>query len=288
MPNCMCECHGRGVYGMCSIEGGCGHLHAEQAASPAASRRCAQGRFCARKEPERDEHGKPTGKYLAAVIETERGLCGTCQSRVARAVKSLAVDALQLSAMLGESGAAEVFVDGSRDLPTPMRLSLEALRSEIDSELQCWAEPVAEVLGVEWDTGAMRQTRTMPRIVRAANLLGAALPTLFALPDQEHPAWADGYPVWDEILDCQDTLIRDGIAGALSLLDLHRRSYAATGQTILRHRLPTPCPWCDFLTLVRLDGSDHVECENCQKTVDQQHYDWFVRILLAQQQGSVA
>jgi hypothetical protein len=278
VAECMCECHGRGVYGTCSIEGGCGHLHDD-------SRRCAQGRFCARKEPERDENGEPTGKFLAAMITVERGLCATCERKVEHAVGTLAEDALILSTMLGESGAAEVLVDGSRDLPTPLRLSLEALRAEIDTELQAWVEPVAERLGIEWDTQAAGRSRTMPRIVRAARVLGAAISTLLRLPVQEHPAWHNGLPVWDPAEDCQGTIVRDGIDGAISLLDLHRRSFAATGQTVLRNRLPTPCPWCDFAALVRLDGADHVECENCHKEIDERHYNWLVHVLVAQQES---
>jgi hypothetical protein len=277
---CSCDCHGHGKFGTCSIEGGCGHLHVEH--------RCAQDKFCALKAPERDASGKPTGKWLPQVIEIERGLCRACTSRVGKAVSALAEDALILTFLLGDQGtASEVCVAASPELRVPVRLTIEALRADIDTELTAWAEPVADKLGIEWDTADMTRTRIMPRIVRAVHLLRSAVPTLLALPEQDHPAWADGMPVRDAE-GRQRYLARDGVAGALSLLELHRRAYAATGRTHLVHRLPTPCPWCDHRTLVRHNGQSHVECENCAHTVEEKLYDWFVGASLAAQQSRPA
>ena len=61
---------------------------------------------------------------------------------------------------------------------------------------------------------------------------------------------------------------------------LHHRVRLVAGRTKLVHRLTPACPWCDQTTLVRYNGSTHVECENCRKMIDEKHYSWFVTVLV--------
>lgn len=273
MTDCGCSCHGGGVYGECDIEGGCGHLHVEH--------RCARGDRCKNRMPLRDEAGAATGYFLAAQIEIPRGLCARCISDVEHALNHLTGDVVELTMHLGKTGqAGGVMVSSSFDHPVPIQVNLEALRAEIDSELQAWAEPVAEILGIEWDTDSMHRTRMAPRVQRAAHLLARSVSTLLALPETEHPAWGNGLPVWDVELGCQDTTVRDGVDGALHLIELHRRAYAALGRTEYVERLPHPCPWCNWITLIRRNGQDNVECENCHKIVRRELLDWLAKELI--------
>jgi hypothetical protein len=277
---CGCACHGAGPYGACDVEGGCGSAGCDYD----IDHRCARGDHCQDREPVRDTDGRHTGTWLPRRIDVERGLCDTCTRTVEHALHHLTGDVVELSMLIGRSGTlTETIVTSTRDLPIPISVTLEALRAEIDTELQAWAEPVAEQLNVEWDTAAMGHTRMAVRVQRAAQLLANAVDTLLALDPQEHPAWEHGEPVRaPEFLPdhVQDTVIRDGVDGALALLHLHRLAYSAAGRTELVHRLPTPCPWCDFRALVRHNGSSEVTCENCRRHIEERHYSWFVSVLV--------
>jgi hypothetical protein len=253
------------------------------------TRRCAAAENCADRFPERDDTGKPTGRWLPAAITAERGLCAACTRDVGYALGHFVGDVVELSMLIGSGDTiAETVVASSPDPTVPIRLALDALRTEIDDELQNWAEPVAEKLGVLWDTTGMGRSRIGPRVQRAAHLLVESVDTLIALPGQEHSAWAAGEPVWDLELGCQDVVVRDGITAGLDFIDLHRRCYAALGRTKLVHRLPTPCPWCDRSTLVRHNGADCVECEHCHRQIEEKYYSWFVAVLVREEQRHVA
>lgn len=281
---CPCECHGHGPGHPCSIEGGCGSVGCDYLDRP--EHRCASGDHCKGRTPQRRDDGTPTGMWLAATIATARGLCDRCLSDVTHAINHLTGDVVELTMMLGRIVPNEPgdIVTYSPTLKIPLQVNLEALRAEIDSELQSWVEPVAEMLGIDWDTDTMRRSRLAVRVQRAAHLLAQAVDTLVGLPDTEHPAWADGLPVWDHDLGCQDTTVRDGVDAGLHMIELHRRAYAALGRSRLVHRLPTPCPWCDVKMLVRNNGEDHVECENCHKVIPERHYSWLVSVLVREQQ----
>ena len=284
---CTCDCHAH-FRGACSIEGGCGSVGCVDGHMPDSdpyTRRCAAAESCVDRFPERDDAGKPTGRWLPCPITAERGLCRACARDVGYALGHFTGDVIELSMWIGSGDTlAETIVSSSPDPTVPIRLALDALRSEIDDELQSWAEPVAERLGIEWDTTAVGRTRIGPRVQRAAHLLLQSVDTLIGLPEQEHPAWVNGEPVWDFDLDCQETQFRDGVAAGLALIDLHRRVYCALGRTKLVHRLPTPCPWCDRNTLVRYNGSSQVDCEHCHRVIEEKYYNWFVAVLVREEQ----
>jgi len=270
---CLCSCHGQGVYGECDDDGGCGHLHVDH--------RCAKAERCKGRTPVRQDDGTPTGEWLAAQIGTARGLCERCVADVEHAINHLTGDVVELTMLIGRTGfGGEVTVSASPELQIPIRVNLDALRSAIDNELQAWAEPVAEKLNVPWDTTAMYRTRMAPRVQRAAHLLSRAVDTLLDLPDTEHSAWHNGEPVWDFELDCQDVRVRDGIDGALHLVELHRLAYIAVGRGEYVVRLPQPCLWCNWRSLVRRNGEDQVVCEHCHKTVRRELLDWLAKELI--------
>lgn len=283
-PTCPCRCHD-GLYAACDIDGGCGSVGCDYGAgSRPQDRRCARGEHCALRRPERDEDGTPTGAWLAAQIDTERGLCAGCVDLVQDALNHLTLDYVELTTLLGHSdnGALEVKVGGSSDLQVPVRLGVAALCAEIDDELQNWAEPVAEILGVGWDTWAMGNSRPGPRVERAVNLLKTAVDTLLGLGDQEHPAWRDGEPTWaPEFLPdlVQDTVIRDGVAGAVALLNLHRRAFATALRTECVQRFnPQRCTRCGLPALVRRNGEDCVVCQNCREVTPWDMIPFFCRV----------
>lgn len=287
---CPCQCHGQGALdATCDIPGGCGSGGCDylgtEARNDGTGHRCVRGDRCKAKTVVRDEKGAATGYFLPGLITAARGLCERCTSDVTHALNHLTGDVVELTMLVGRFGSGgDIIVTATPELKIPIQVHLEALRAEIDSELQAWAEPVAEALGIEWDTASMSRTRMAPRVQRAAHLLTRAVDTFLALPEVEHPAWENGEPVWDHELGCQDTTVRDGIDGGLHFIELHRRAYAALGRSNPVYRLPTPCPWCDYKSLVRENGGSDVHCEHCHKIIPERHYSWFVSVLVDERQ----
>lgn len=235
------------------MPGGCGHLHPE------------------------------TTVWLGAPIPGAGGLCRICEGRVGQAIAQMPRDVVQLSVLIGAGGGADQGgkIRSTPTPPIPIRVGIEALRAQIDHELQCWVEPVAESLGVEWDTARARRSRLAPRVQRAAAFLSGAVPALLALPAQEHSAWLDGEPLLDAD-GCQDTVCRDGVDGALGLLELHRRVFAVSGWSRLVHRLMAPCPWCSQRMVTQENGSDEKRCQSevCRgRLVPERSADWLAAVV---------
>lgn len=69
---------------------------------------------------------------------------------------------------------------------------------------------------------------------------------------------------------------------AEGIRDEHRQIRNRLGQTRPRIILPTPCPRCEHLTLVRTIERyrDQIDCGNCGHTITGDHYDFYTRLLL--------
>ena len=166
-------------------------------------------------------------------------------------------------------------VSGSRELPTPILLGIEALRAEIDFEVQFWAE----CLGQETATAM----RLRARVSRAVRWIGHRIDPLLALGPQLRTTWTvEGEPA-REVTGERHATETAGLAGALHLVALHGRVRVVAGRTKLVHRHFAACAHCGQRALVRQDGSDQVECESCGNGFDEKHYDWFARVTAAAQ-----
>lgn len=220
--------------------------------TPAPPHRCYRQAHCRDTET-------VNNKRLGAAINAERGLCPTCTRHLDLALGQLPADYVELSLLLGRhTRNVGPYITATKELPIPIRVGVEALMRAVDDETSCWAESVAEVLRVTWDTQAQHASRPAVRVDRAARLLARAVPVLLALHSAVHPVW-DG----DQLTPTD----RDGLDGALVFIDLHRRARAVTGQSRLTHRLPDPCPECDRTALQHPDGSDTVTCAGCSHTM---------------------
>lgn len=206
-------------------------------------------------------------------------MCPDCVLDVERQIRRLPKDVDELTELIAATGSStDAKVAGSRDLQVPIRLSIEALRAEIDFELQFWAE----VLGMETQASC----RLEYRVAKAAGFLVPRVDTLLQLGPQERSAWTpDGEPLRDWWGN-REVIERTGIEGALRLIELHHRVRRAAGRTRLVHRLTPACPWCDQRALVRHNGSDVVECEGCGKEIEERYYSWFVCYLVEQESAA--
>lgn len=242
-PGCPCQCHGQSALdAVCDIEGGCGSTQ-DPTAPPVFE-----------------------GGPILSVV----GLCEGCTTRVDRALPELPLDYTELNLLLasGQTGIVSDVVMGSQELQVPMRVSIEALQATMLHEVQAWAEPLAELLGIAWDTAGARHSRRGWVLQRAVRLLSGALPKFLALPRQEYRYARDA-----------EWIVRDGIDGACELVRIHEMVRFASGKTKLTHQLPSPCPRCEHMTLVRHNGTEHVTCETCGVRWPEQDYRRLVLIL---------
>lgn len=236
---------------------------------PPDVRRCASAAGCSSRE-------RLGSRYVGKLLSTVVGLCDACFRRVEKAVRLLPADVGELDELIGATGSsAEAQVSFSRELQVPIRLGLEALRAEVDFESQFWAE----ILGME----TLVAVRLPQRVSAACRWLEPRVGALVALGLQERVAWTqDGEPVRDA-WGQRETELRDGLRGAVGLAQLHQRVRFVAGRTKLVHRLTPACPLCDQRALVRHNGSDRVECEGCEKQIEERHYDWFVQVTIAEE-----
>ena len=229
-------------------------------------RRCGAGGRCANRE----RKDSPL-RWVGMLLTTAAGLCEGCVRRVSTALGTAAADVEELGELIGATGSGQgAKVSFSRELPTPLRLGVDALRTEIDFECSYWAM----ILG--WQpTGP---TRIYVRVNRASTHLFHRIDELLELGPHERQAWD---------LDGTRTVggqVYTGIQGALRFVDLHNRVRRVAGRTDLVHRLTPACPFCDHRALVRHNGSSHVECESCLKPIAERHYDWFVAVTIAEEE----
>ncbi|MEU5258972.1 hypothetical protein [Amycolatopsis sp. NPDC021455] len=225
--------------------------------------RCRRGRFCANRE-------EVDGVIVGRAIPAEYGFCDTCARHVEQAVQALPQDYVQLNAILG--GGSTVGgepVRMTKDLPVPIRLHIEALQRSMVEEADAWAGSLARVLNVDWHPHG--GTRPGWRLTRACRLIGNSLSAFLALRDEKHIIWEYGH---------RYVAPRDGLDGALNFLSLSYKARLFLGQTKLVHHLPVPCPRCDAMDLVREDGSELIECRDCNRTYSWTEYERLCLILV--------
>lgn len=223
--------------------------------TPPIPHRCRRGSRCP------DRQRLDDGQVLGALIPAEHGLCPVCTTTAANAIAELPVDYTELDMLLGRTNTAGgPMVSGTRELPIPIRTGIEAVQAAIVHEAVCWAESVAEVLRIQWDTYGAGHSRPGFRVQRATRLLSRSVTVLLALRGVVHIGWDDGR---------RDVLERDGVTGTLTLLELHHQTRRVAGRGRLVHRLPAPCPRCQCTALERPDGDDVITCMSCER-----RYSW--------------
>jgi hypothetical protein len=246
-----CACHEGGPYAVCSVPGGCGHLH------------------------------KPVLVRIGGLIMAADGLCTTCTRVAVFAINELPRDYVDLHEGMGHGSIGMTdLVTATRDLPAPLRVSVAAVASEMVVVAVALAEPVAELLHIKWDSTLMdHHTRPGYALQRATRLLSHHVSVLLALHGIEMQVWSDNgwYYQFQE---------SDGIAGTLALLELHHASRGILGLTKLVHELPrsAPCPACGG-QLVRENGASEVHCVRCPEVWSEEDYRRLVLVCLATRQA---
>lgn len=252
--------------------GGCVSLHAVR-------HRCRRAGRCADWEwvDTLLVDGTRSRARIGRAINSSDGMCPTCTQHTGSALAALPRDYADLSLIVGATGNSGLSepVAGSRDLPIPLRLGVLTLLESMVAETTCLAEAVADRLRVDWDSELMdRHTRPGFALQRACRLLGGALSVLLAVRDWPRMVWApDGWTA--------GPVVRDGVEGAMTVLDLHYQARRLAGRTRLVHRMPAGCLKCERFALLREDGDDTVHCARCGATYTAEEYNLAVHCLAA-------
>ena len=240
--------------------------------TPPVPHRCRRGNRC----PDRERHDD--GTVLGAHINAADGLCPACTRHVERGILELPRDYVDLDRLLGASSSiGGQMVSGTPELKIPIQVGVEAVMADIVHEVTSWAESVAEVMRITWDTQQVRRCRSGYRVQRGADLLARSVSVLLALRDVAHICWDAGR---------RGVVERDGITGALALLELHHRTRTVAGRTRLVHRLPAPCPRCWYTALERPNGDDIISCVNCDRRYTQDEYNRLCNALASSREAA--
>lgn len=245
--------------------------------APTETGLCRRGTRCADARHQRTTHddNTTTVEYVPARATTPGGLCRIDTDHTLRAIEQLPRDYVELSLLLGKtSRTLDAPTGGTRELPVPIRLGVEALQAEIAWELTIWGSVVAERDGFEFP----HRARPAHRVRHAVGWLTGRWPTLLTLPTTA-VVRLDGR---DERLSGRSTAIaseEDGVDGALRLLWLHDRAMATGGHTRRVHRLWSPCPRCQTLALRREEGSPWVDCACCAHRMSLDAYEELADVL---------
>lgn len=243
--------------------------------------RCRRATRCSDRVLIRDAGSDAT--FVGAPITTPDGICRLCDSRGRSAVVKLPADYAELSMLLAPGGSAGGDpVSGTRDLPVPIRLGVEAVMAELDAEVSWWAESLLDALGcadIAWADEVVDRKRPGARIDYGCSILSYYWADLLQLPTQLHVVHNDGQVAFLE---------RDGLDAAGVFADLHERVANIAGRTDRVVLLPAPCPNCDTRALVRRNGKENIDCRRCGQILRPAEYSSLVTVLSADLQGAAA
>lgn len=248
--------------------------------------RCRRGTHCAdaRTQPNTQPDGTTITTRTPAWATTPNGLCQMDSTLVLRAIEQLPRDYLELGLLLGKtSRSLDAPTAGTRELPVPIRLGVEALQAEIAWELAIWASAVAEQSGFTFTEAG----RHHHRVRYAAGWLTGRWPTLLTLP----PTAVVRLDGREERQSGRNPAVgseEDGVDGALRLLHLHEQVTVIEGRTHRAHQLWSPCPRCQTLALRREEGSPHVDCGRCGHRMNMDQYDQLANVLAVAYGAEVA
>lgn len=239
--------------------------------------RCRRGPRCAdarRETIQLDAHTAGT-VHVAAWATTPGGLCRMDTTLAKRAVEQLPADYTELSTLLGKtSRSTDAPIGGTRELPVPIRLNVEALQAAIVFELDLWAGAVAEASGF----GYVETARPRDRVRYASGWITGRWPVLLALPAMA-VVRIDGR---EETLSGQNPIVHsdeDGVAGAIALIGLHDQVTELAGRTQHTRHLWTPCPRCERLSLEHPEGGPKVDCVRCGHRMSLEEYEALAGVL---------
>lgn len=210
---------------------------------------CRQGRRCV------GWTKGPDGEVHAAGVERPDTLCRPCEEASFADIRHLADDWVHLDASLGaiQAGDAQGKVSSSRTYPVPIRLDVDALMNEIETELVRWARIVTR--------GDIEiPDRSYLTVRECALAVTSRLGTLVDLPPREIVTME---PLSDGG-DYVQRVVVDGVDAVLRLARLHPRALAVLQVKEIRIWLPDACYMCGKKALSSSVDQSLVTCQACK------------------------
>lgn len=203
-----------------------------------------------------DPDGNPRSTSDGMCVEVMRnGRPRGCQANFRRDLRHLVLDWVQLR----------------RQLPAPLRQADHPTRNHTRE----YGHPA------EWASD------TCDLITAVLNWTHDALADSLGQTPPPHPGTGEHIQVrsaWNYLDShftelCRQDWARDT---AIEIRELHNKIRARLGHTRPRIILPTPCPRCEQLTLVRTIDfrRDQIDCGNCDHQIREDHYAFYTELLL--------
>jgi hypothetical protein len=220
---------------------------------------CRQGKRCAARTRDKANAWQPAG------TERPNTLCLACESINFDAIRELNRDWGHLAASITTKRVTDTGpkVVSSQAHPTPIRLDVDALQNDIETELLRWARILTR--------GDQFPDRSGECVLATHIVVISRLGTLVDLPPRE-------IVVLEPHSDGGDYVQRipaDGVDAILRLAKLHHRAEHVLQTRPVRIWLTDPCPACGRKALAASKDQARITCQGCRAVWDK---DQFVRL----------
>lgn len=220
---------------------------------------CRQGKRCAARTRNKTNEWQPAG------TEQPNTLCPACETINFDAIRELNKDWNDLAASITTKRVTDTGpkVITSQTHPIPIRLDVDALQNDIETELLRWARILTR--------GEEFPMKSRECVHATHNAITTRLGTLIDLPPREittleaHP---DGG-------DYVQRVLVDGIDAILRLAHLHHRTEHVLQTRPIKIWLTDPCPACGRKALAASKDQARITCQGCRAVWDK---DQFARL----------
>lgn len=242
-------------------------------------RPCARGSHCAA----RDAHGNPA--------YGPRPFCDPDRDNIHQCLSWLPEAYLDLYLRLGDKPRGMDRITGTRDIPVPINLGIDAAMRELVDITASWAERVVDVARLTaLQDGPQQPGRYLTRIIP---ILTAHLDVLLGLPYApmtRHVSLAEAAElnpgtlgvVHEDAGYAEVFIDLDGAGAGLEILTLRRRTRHLLGLTPRHQDLAVPCWACGVRTVRRFDGGagldDEARCTTCGEPYTYARYQELLNI----------
>jgi hypothetical protein len=240
-----------------------------------SDRRCRRGERCTHRDRIDTGTDNDEPQFEGALLEDPRdGFCPACTTKLELALTELprlfvAVHLLHNPSLAVKYRTDDIVAGTDPASPVLVNDFADALTRLLDHELSTWAEVVADIADVPWDSQLAAASRSGHRLQQACDLLQYRVVQWLRAGEHEYPARSltedptaghdpDTTTRYGRDWWCH----RDGPAAAILVLRLHHQALRVTGGAP-SDWVPTPCGYCHQRKLYREHHTLDVVCRAC-------------------------